>query len=438
VFETGLFQMLLTGQDDSPKSKRPGNKTEQIRLTAQSQLLDGLIDDNRREQARLDLPADPVAEITKIDATITQHARVVAATRRQIAAIEQARQDRWREREVDRIRLDTTTGLAARFELLREQYRSDLQRLDALIELNTIVDHFPPQTCPYCGAEPSAVKTSKHEISAEFLKAANREKEKVALRAQELGDTICHLNGEIVRLRERIEVLRREIGRHDSQLENSLRPQLAAGSEELDRLLTRRTVLARGVLLEEQIANFQRIRQEHTIEVDSPVPSTGGKLLLLSEMRALCEIMSELLVAWRVPGDGSVSFDYDTQDFVISGQHRADHGKGLKAVIYAAFAVGLMLYCRRFGLPHPGFVVLDSPLVTFQEKDVPADEVIELTLKDAFFMDLADRIKDYQVIVFDNEDIPPAVAQKVTYVRFTGNLELARAGFLEPLVAASV
>ena len=44
---------------------------------------------------------------------------------------------------------------------------------------------------------------------------------------------------------------------------------------------------------------------------------------------------------------------------------RSQNGKAVKAVYHSAFAVALMIYCRTNRLPHPGFLVLDSPLVTY-------------------------------------------------------------------------
>jgi hypothetical protein len=37
-----------------------------------------------------------------------------------------------------------------------------------------------------------------------------------------------------------------------------------------------------------------------------------------------------------------------------------------RAVLHAAFAFSLLHYCQRHGTPHPGFLVIDSPLTPFK------------------------------------------------------------------------
>jgi hypothetical protein len=50
-------------------------------------------------------------------------------------------------------------------------------------------------------------------------------------------------------------------------------------------------------------------------------------------------------------------------DFVIDGKPRGSRGKGLRAISHAAVTLGLLGYCQERSLPHPGFVVMDSPLL---------------------------------------------------------------------------
>lgn len=88
-----------------------------------------------------------------------------------------------------------------------------------------------------------------------------------------------------------------------------------------------------------------------------------------------------------------------------------------------------MRYCRLHNIPHPGFVVLDTPLNPFKgpassaQDDIVADEV-----KLAFFRNLADDSDD-QIIILENEDAPPDVRDRVIHHRFTKNREFGRYGF---------
>src|SRR3546814_16286533 len=56
----------------------------------------------------------------------------------------------------------------------------------------------------------------------------------------------------------------------------------------------------------------------------------------------------------------------DLFDLIIDGKRRRNNGKGVRAIPHAAFKVALLTFCRSRGLPHPGFLVLDTPLITYR------------------------------------------------------------------------
>jgi hypothetical protein len=88
-----------------------------------------------------------------------------------------------------------------------------------------------------------------------------------------------------------------------------------------------------------------------------------------------------------------------------------------------------MKYCRLKNIPHPGIVVLDTPLNPYKgpistEADKLTDEV-----KDAFFRYLADDTSGDQYIIMENDEPPADVRDRVTYYDFTRNPALGRYGF---------
>ena len=70
-----------------------------------------------------------------------------------------------------------------------------------------------------------------------------------------------------------------------------------------------------------------------------------------------------------------VRYDRAEQDLVAGDQLRSAHGKGVRAILHAAFTAGLAQYCFDREYPHPGFIILDSPLVTYRPptEGEPAD-----------------------------------------------------------------
>ena len=83
------------------------------------------------------------------------------------------------------------------------------------------------------------------------------------------------------------------------------------------------------------------------------------------------------------------------------------------------FAIGLMDYCYTMKLPHPGFVVLDSPLTTKKDSNTSEteDEVSDDILT-AFFTHLARNYKDRQVIIIDNKEPPSYLGKEINHIRF--------------------
>lgn len=138
--------------------------------------------------------------------------------------------------------------------------------------------------------------------------------------------------------------------------------------------------------------------------------------------------IEEILKEWHFPGEGRVYFDEVERDFVIDGKPRGSRGKGLRAITHAAVTIGLMEYCRDMSLPHPGFVVLDSPLLAYWAPEGKEDDLKGTDLKDKFYDYLVENHSDSQVIIIENEHPSERLAQHVAMTVFTKNPTQGRYG----------
>ena len=128
------------------------------------------------------------------------------------------------------------------------------------------------------------------------------------------------------------------------------------------------------------------------------------------------QTVSRVLTEWWFPGQRHVSFDEATYDLRIDGKPRRDNGKGVRAITHAAFKVALLMFCRERGLPHPGFLMLDTPLLTYRDPldsaagPLSADEqaIKSTSLKDYFFAHLSSLGALGQIIVVETWNCPPA------------------------------
>jgi hypothetical protein len=120
-----------------------------------------------------------------------------------------------------------------------------------------------------------------------------------------------------------------------------------------------------------------------------------------------------------------IEYDRSENDIVADGQLRSGHGKGVRTVLHAAFTIALAQYCVAEGLPHPGFVVLDSPLVTYKPPksgDEDLSDEAALLPRDftaRFYASVEDLASNVQVIVMENVNPPASQGEGLEDIEFS-------------------
>lgn len=169
-----------------------------------------------------------------------------------------------------------------------------------------------------------------------------------------------------------------------------------------------------------------------TPKFEKPLLNVSGETL-----HEFCEVVSSVLTEWKFPGDRHVSFDEKTYDLRIDGKLRVDNGKGVRALTHAAFKVAMLIFCREKGLPHPGIIILDTPLLTYRDpiknpkhgKLSPDEEILaQSSVKQCFFEHLSKIRNLGQFIILENIDPPENVLALTAMQVFHGETEEGRAG----------
>ena len=147
----------------------------------------------------------------------------------------------------------------------------------------------------------------------------------------------------------------------------------------------------------------------------------ASDILMSQSVEAFTLKVQSLLEAWKYPGLTRVTFSDEKVDLIISGKERASEGKGFSAIAYAAFMIGLLDYCAdsNVELPHPGLVVLDSPLVTYKRRDTAPARRFPRMSPQRFMRPLAKLPFERQVIVLENNDPPAAIHSQINYTHFS-------------------
>lgn len=121
-----------------------------------------------------------------------------------------------------------------------------------------------------------------------------------------------------------------------------------------------------------------------------------------------------MLDAWGYPGLEAVTWNDTTYDIAINGKARGRNGKGVKALLHSAFSVAYAVYCKTESLPHPGFLVLDSPLLTYRKELEDDDEpltdeeraIAATSLDERFYEHLTTISSFCQIYIIENKTPP--------------------------------
>jgi len=189
-----------------------------------------------------------------------------------------------------------------------------------------------------------------------------------------------------------------------------------------------------SLALYEQIADLQQRRDtlDQPASGDDADAAAGLTELPSTTLDEFSREVESILKAWQFPDAERVHFEQAMRDLVIAGKQRGSRGKGMRAITHAAFTIGLMEFCRKEGRPHPGFVVLDSPLLAYREPEGDDDDLRGTSVQDHFYEYLAGLTND-QTIIIENVDPPQAVRDREQSMLFTRNYQVGRFGFFPPL-----
>ena len=208
---------------------------------------------------------------------------------------------------------------------------------------------------------------------------------------------------------------------------NILGSSITNTDSDLSELAERRAEITTRLSLYEQLRRLDEIEQLP----ESVSPSKIDKAFTTLPPNAHDEFataVQEILRKWTFPELGRVVYDTSSEDIVITRKARSDNGKGFRAITYAAFMIALLREARRKKLSHPGFVLLDSPLVTYREPDEHMGEGVKL----AFYHGLAEELGSAQVIVLENEEPPEDIKKSISFTGFTKNPSMGRYGLFPP------
>ena len=432
--ERSVFRLLLTGVDDSSVIARDDPKIVKGRQEGKSEVIESLLAQAKGEIADLKLDSDPAdlrGQLKLVEARFQKASSALAVEQKSVAVLEEERHGAWTRLRQAESRMDVLSELQKRFELLQKQYSSDLRRLESISEAGVRLGQMKEERCPVCGAPAEhhdRAHQEPHAAPEEVATASRAEAQKIRTLLADLRGTVAENEAEVTRLSEERREKQAELEAAAGELRDRLRPRMQAALQKFWDCQSQRDTYRHALELYDRVAEFEALLTEFgkpkkVLPADGPSVAVGA-----NQAEQFSKHVEALLRAWHFPNLDRVTFSEDDQDVVISGHRRASHGKGVRAITHAAFNLALLRYCRARSMPHPGFVLIDSPLVVYREPDT-GEGSFTRDVKDAFYRSLAKSFGDAQVIILENEEPPADLDRSANLTEFTGT-DRGRKGFV--------
>lgn len=432
--ELSTFKLLLTGVDDSAVEPEEAQRTKRLSRTAKIEVLDDLIVENRERLAGLigddDDQTDLLDQVQRLNKTLDREKDTLDQSEEEYRAVASRRNEARRALEEARERHAEISELLKRFQLLDDHYNSDLVRLEGIRESGALVSALDAQTCPLCGSEPNEQHLDGDcdgNVEA-VIQAAAAEVEKIKKLRNELADTVSQLNAEA----QEYETLAPKLG---EQLElavgelQEINPELKSQRAAYTELLNHRSSVESALRILSTISELEERREELEASPETTrLQNEPASDLSLSTLNSFSKVYEEVLKSWNFPDADRVYYDQPSHDFVISGKPRGARGKGMRALSYAAFTVSLLEFTKRNKLSHPGFAVLDTPLLAYREPDGDDDDLTGTDVHQRFYEQLH-AMSDRQLIVLENVDPPSSIQDDGQSAFFSKNPRVGRYGF---------
>lgn len=435
--EAAIFRMFIEGQDDSGLTPIP-KAAELKKISANKlEILDQVIAGLEQELAASP-PVDQLHnQLARLNDSLIAASRTMndVSSERDELVLRRAANTKTLASFVER--QDELGSLEARFGLLHTQYESDLSRLEMLAQASDVLAVEEDGSCPFCGAEPAHQHWPKSPLTTEepatFAAAIASEQNKIMSLRANLDETISSIRAERQEITVRASALRDDNAQLTTQIRR-LDTAIETPGGELPPLLETRSLVERQIDSHNRLSDLLALRTS-TAQVNKPKTSTEVPIVS-GDLRQFDTVVQEILRQWSFSNDSTVHYSTSERDLVVDQRLRRVRGKGVRSILRALFNVSLAEYCLRRDYRHPGFVILDSPIVTYRQPGDPElrgeEETISTNVVDAFYVYLQNQFGGQSLILENKSPISPLPEGSREYFFGGTATTTERTGFYPP------
>lgn len=429
--EYSTLKLLLTGADDS--AIVPGEKQESrlIGVSAKIELLEQWISDLSDEITDKNLDEDELNDQTdKLLVAIKIKKNEMSIFQSTLNESISSRRELLETKEGIKNRVGEVEEMMGRFDLLKKHYLIDIERLMAVEETGSLFVHYEKIPCPLCGSL-SEEKHSTEDCDGnieEIVFAAKKEIEKIQGLLADLDGTVEELSSEMKNLKAKLEGVEERYKVVDEKIREAISPDFQKSQVDYTLLMEKKNEVSLSLEMFNRLLRLEQQKQELDNAEDEVIEEIKPTKLSKMTLNDFSKTVENILVAWDFPEAAGVYFDETVKDFVMAGKPRGSRGKGLRAITHAAVTIGLLEYCKENSFPHPGFIVLDSPLLAYYKPEGEDDNLQGTNLKEKFYEYLIQNHSDSQIIIVENEHPSEEVENRINLTVFTKNPHEGRFG----------
>lgn len=309
-----------------------------------------------------------------------------------------------------------------RYQALKTQYAADIKRLTFIVEgeiHKKVISH--PDACPFCNGKipPQGQKS--------YIEASAAELQRIKLQLNDLLQAESDIVTERMSLNERLQTLLSEKDDVDALVNHELKPKVAELKTSLQNYrraieIQNESNLITGYETTLKSELFEKMTEEDS-EIEFKIKNYYGRAIL-DEIDAF---LTRILEACKFDSFNSAYLSLSSFDVVVNGKGKETYGKGYRAFLNTVVALAFFEYLSDKGKYSPGFLAIDSPILSLKEK---GSEQASDSMKSALFTYLLGHQSDGQIIIIEN-DIPEIDYEKANVIRFTKDPNNGRYGLLE-------
>lgn len=435
IQEQSILEILLTGKDAKELEQVEEAKIYHSRIKGKLEFVDTLIKE-LAEKILIFEKENPYEKQKLLQSKIDKLSLVLHESSFKLETLTKEKQQLFNSISELNSKNILHDELSSRFILLQEHYNSDIKRLVFITEGEDYFSQLTTIKCPMCGGDMDKdhydciIEDGKKRSS--IIESIEKEIEKIKIKVADLESTLKQLGSDKSERDIKLIELKNMYARVQNEIQNNIEPIKSSTKQEIDVLIDELSLLKEQDFYKAQLVNYYTQRNQLDVELTKkPKVGEHSDGIKYAILQGLCDSIKAILTDWKYPNVATINFntDYKIYDFIINDKNRNAHGKGIRAITYSAFIIGLMDYCISNNLAHPRNIIIDSPLTTYHGKEQSEQDEVSKDMQDAFFNNLSDIADNRQIIILDNKDPQEGLKAKINYIHFTNDKTRGRQGF---------